>query len=438
MTARLFVEFILETAAMACLGFPIRLRSAAGHLRLVIAASLLLILAPPARSDFIIVQSSYFPYVPGPDLRAETNVPYYASATSSLEVEWSEVVKTLDDGTVIRRDPTRADFANPDTLGALGRAESVKVVEQIGLTGATASAKAILLDPHGFGSVQTEAFAKSSDVPGGQRLRLGYRSRGVALGEATVFENVVDSNGDVIDAVVTKEATLAYSTADVWNFDELTILTFGRSPTGEPLEWEQIALNFSIHGQVSLRPNDNGRRQDEHTLPGTETFGQFGMGMNVYSRPATSEPPSLAPYHLTIGGFGLETTNAFRTLTSTVQESMRVLVDFRPDEPIELVMNAIFATIITPGSFNSDFSNTIMLDSITFEDGSTPEEHGFTVAFRSGLTSPNLLSDDPGVEPVPEPSTLGLLGLGSLGLCISRRRKRRRAKSSPDAHSAGR
>jgi hypothetical protein len=39
------------------------------------------------------------------------------------------------------------------------------------------------------------------------------------------------------------------------------------------------------------------------------------------------------------------------------------------------------------------WDKTLKLDSITFPDGSTPEEHGFAIVFESGVTSPNLRLD---------------------------------------------
>ncbi len=76
------------------------------------------------------------------------------------------------------------------------------------------------------------------------------------------------------------------------------------------------------------------------------------------------------------------------------------------------------------GSFIGNFFNTMELQSITFPDGSTPEEHGLQLVLGSGLESPNLNS----TSPVPEPSTFALLGIGSVCLTLARVRRRRRTK----------
>ncbi|MHB8865184.1 MAG: hypothetical protein ACYC6N_22625 [Pirellulaceae bacterium] len=65
--------------------------------------------------------------------------------------------------------------------------------------------------------------------------------------------------------------------------------------------------------------------------------------------------------------------------------------------------------------------DTFKLESLKFEDGSTPEDHGFDVVFDSGRLSPNLTA-------IPEPSTLALWSLMAIsGLGFSCRRAWRRA-----------
>jgi hypothetical protein len=51
------------------------------------------------------------------------------------------------------------------------------------------------------------------------------------------------------------------------------------------------------------------------------------------------------------------------------------------------------------GGFTGLFNHTVKLESITFADGSTPEEHGFELVFGSGFTSPNVSTA------VPEPGS---------------------------------
>ena len=59
----------------------------------------------------------------------------------------------------------------------------------------------------------------------------------------------------------------------------------------------------------------------------------------------------------------------------------------------------------------SDFSHTMTPFSILMPDGTTPESHGFSLAFDSGMESPNVA-----VSAVPEPGSMTLLSLGAIGL----------------------
>jgi hypothetical protein len=55
-----------------------------------------------------------------------------------------------------------------------------------------------------------------------------------------------------------------------------------------------------------------------------------------------------------------------------------------------------------------DFDHTMSLNSVTFIDGTTPEERGFDLEFASGMASPNITAA------VPEPSSLIAGGIGAL------------------------
>ncbi|WP_435009189.1 PEP-CTERM sorting domain-containing protein [Tundrisphaera lichenicola] len=76
-----------------------------------------------------------------------------------------------------------------------------------------------------------------------------------------------------------------------------------------------------------------------------------------------------------------------------------------------------------------DASHTFELTSITFADGTTPEQLGYDLVFDSGRISPNLRS-------VPEPSSFILLSLGSLGLYLAKaKRTTKRRLAAPETRS---
>lgn len=60
-----------------------------------------------------------------------------------------------------------------------------------------------------------------------------------------------------------------------------------------------------------------------------------------------------------------------------------------------------------------DGTNTFVLKSVTFEDGSTPEDHGFDLVFGSGRTSPNI---------IPEPGMVTMASIACLGVALRGRR----------------
>ncbi len=80
----------------------------------------------------------------------------------------------------------------------------------------------------------------------------------------------------------------------------------------------------------------------------------------------------------------------------------------------------------TAGFFRINANNTMRLIGVEFLDGTTPEEHGFTVEFDSGLTSPNSVLHGPHVTTVPEPASLTLFAFGALGMLCGAVRSRGR------------
>jgi hypothetical protein len=75
------------------------------------------------------------------------------------------------------------------------------------------------------------------------------------------------------------------------------------------------------------------------------------------------------------------------------------------------------------GFASADVSHTVILSSVTLNDGNTPESEGYNLRFGSGLVSPNLGA-------VPEPSSYVLLMSGLVGVSMTFCRRSRRAKAA--------
>lgn len=70
----------------------------------------------------------------------------------------------------------------------------------------------------------------------------------------------------------------------------------------------------------------------------------------------------------------------------------------------------------TPSRLRVEARRSLILNSVTFSDGSAPEDHGFDLVFASGRASPNLSA-------VPEPSSALVWILGS-GIVLGKRTKK--------------
>jgi PEP-CTERM motif len=257
---------------------------------------------------------------------------------------------------------------------------------------AIAEAVAKVLNPRGSAKVTASAVGRFDyKDEGGRKLHLGL--------------NVVGSASATLSSTGPDESAFGFS--ELRFFDRTTFAGDGTLPViGDPDDPTKVLFNFKVDGSINLR----GVNYSAVGLSLVATDGDFTSEATYqWSRAQFDSSPSLST----------KVTSAGFTLAATLGS-----------EPIDWAIGAFLSGFSSGGRFEANFKHTITLDSITFEDGSTPEERGFSLVFDSGLTSPNLLSRDPTVEPVPEPSTLGLLGLGSLGLCIARP-SRRRLKSTP-------
>lgn len=79
----------------------------------------------------------------------------------------------------------------------------------------------------------------------------------------------------------------------------------------------------------------------------------------------------------------------------------------------EVILQLFTAT--NNGVAHALFSDTAFLDGVFLADGTTPESHGMSLVFASGVPSPNLVAN----AEVPEPASFALWTLGALGFTVA-------------------
>lgn len=203
------------------------------------------------------------------------------------------------------------------------------------------------------------------------------------LAEYTSYGGIRSRDGN-IGAYATTGRTGQASAAVFWT-DTLQLLP----PSANSPEIDTLLFTFQIRGLLETTASDGGSSDAE-----------IAVDINDYRFTRDIQSQSVQDAE------GNWTGEAAELLINTrIIRSINV-TDGMADISYNL---GLFSTAFR-GSAVSDFFGTMEMTSITFADGSTPESSGYTIEFRSGMSSPNATA-------VPEPNLLAVFGFGTL-ICI--------------------
>ena len=180
--------------------------------------------------------------------------------------------------------------------------------------------------------------------------------------------------------------------------DKLELQYLGTGPIPVNPLYDSVILNWVIEGKMEVSQGPAPFIGSAHVL--SDVFVGFSVGpskVNLFGETYGGEDSSASPIAVRYGAYV-----PLDEKLSTDDFALTVDIDWS----------------IIWGVVTGRFGNTVELESITFADGSTPEEHGFEVVFGSGAPSPNVP-----VNAVPEPGSLILFALGATGIAVGCRRR---------------
>ncbi|WP_442481484.1 PEP-CTERM sorting domain-containing protein [Aeoliella sp. SH292] len=204
-----------------------------------------------------------------------------------------------------------------------------------------------------------------------------------------------------VDAGQRANDSMAWATLELSVQDNISIL----DENGAPLDLrrrpplEALVFHVSFGGTVSFRPADSPLTdQSGQSLVVGDVQVSFSPGSSGYNQ---QQQLSLSTRDIPLGlpPDSEHTLNVGQLLTPSS------LAQLLGGSRLRYQWRFSARTLASSGAISIDAPDFFRIDAITFRDGTTPESHGFSLRFQSGLPSPNLR--------VPEPSTVVLL-IGSV------------------------
>lgn len=261
------------------------------------------------------------------------------------------------------------------------------------------------------GATAASATALGDLAPGihiAQAHVAGFPSPTISLPQSLPFYLGAATSNDTLEI-----GGLAHSLATASWADRMTIVS--------PDSVNHIILSFSLHGsmEVSIRESTN-----PQVFPQAQASARLDVWSGGFVHPfivsQTILPGSGPVYE--IGGAGVPSSSVDYSAPNGDATRIRFLLPvFNNVMDFTVTLQAISAT--NNGVARALFSDTAFLDGVFLADGTTPESHGMSLVFDSGVPSPNLIAN----AEVPEPASLALWTLAALGCAASGYRRRRAA-----------